>query len=71
MRLGIPIAALLLEPIIYLSLLLEHLEHYQMKDVGLYTHLPIKDSDSLVELDIEQPKHPTGHNLLVTMMQFQ
>ena len=45
MRLGIPIATLLLEPIIYLSLLLEHLEHYQMKDVGLYTHLPIKDSD--------------------------
>jgi NADPH:quinone reductase len=36
-----------------------------MKAVGLYKHLPIEDSQSLVDLDIQQPQHPTGHDLLV------
>jgi NADPH:quinone reductase-like Zn-dependent oxidoreductase len=36
-----------------------------MKAVGLYKHLPIDDSQSLLDLDIRQPPHPTGHDLLV------
>ena len=31
-----------------------------MKAVGLYKHLPIEDSQSLVDLDIQDPGHPTG-----------
>jgi hypothetical protein len=31
-----------------------------MKAVGLYKHLPIEDPQSLVDLDIHQPQHPTG-----------
>ena len=38
-----------------------------MKAVGLYKHLPIEDSQSLVDLDIQQPKHPTRHDLLVAI----
>jgi NADPH:quinone reductase len=38
-----------------------------MKAVGLYKHLPIEDPQSLVDLDIQQPKHPTGHDLLVAI----
>jgi NADPH:quinone reductase len=38
-----------------------------MKAVGLYKHLPIEDPQSLVDLDIEQPKYPTGHDLLVAI----
>ena len=38
-----------------------------MKAVGLYKHLPIEDSQSLVDLDIKDPDHPTGHNLLVSI----
>jgi NADPH2:quinone reductase len=38
-----------------------------MKAVGLYKHLPIEDPQSLVDLDIPQPKHPTGHDLLVSI----
>ena len=36
-----------------------------MKAVGLYKHLPIEDPQSLVDLDIQEPNHPTGHDLLV------
>jgi NADPH2:quinone reductase len=64
--LGIPIAALLLELIIYLPHLFLR-EHYNMKAVGLYKHLPIEDPHSLVDLDVEQPKYPTGHDLLVAI----
>jgi NADPH:quinone reductase-like Zn-dependent oxidoreductase len=38
-----------------------------MKAVCLYKHLPIEDPHSLVDLDIQQPKHPTGHDLLVAI----
>ena len=38
-----------------------------MKAVGLYKHLPIEDSQSLVNLDIKDPDHPTGHDLLVSI----
>lgn len=39
-----------------------------MKAVGLYKYLPIKDPQSLVDLDIPQPNHPTtGHDLLVAI----
>src|SRR5215831_12202606 len=38
-----------------------------MKAVGLYKHLPIEDSQSLVDLDIQEPNHPTGHDLLVSI----
>jgi NADPH:quinone reductase-like Zn-dependent oxidoreductase len=38
-----------------------------MKAVGLYKHLPIEDPQSLVDLDIQQPKHPTGHDLLLSI----
>ena len=38
-----------------------------MKAVGLYKHLPIEEPQSLVDLDIQQPKHPTGHYLLVAI----
>jgi NADPH2:quinone reductase len=38
-----------------------------MKAVGLYKHLPIEDPQSLVDLDIQEPKHPTGHDLLVSI----
>jgi cation transport ATPase len=38
-----------------------------MKAVGLYKHLPIEDLQSLVDLDIQQPNHPTGHDLLVAI----
>jgi NADPH:quinone reductase-like Zn-dependent oxidoreductase len=64
--LGIPIAALLLELIIYLPHLFLR-EHHKMKAVGLYKHLPIEDPHSLVDLDVEQPEYPTGHDLLVAI----
>src|SRR5262249_29170450 len=38
-----------------------------MKGVGLYKHLPIEDPQSLVDLDIQQPKLPIGHDLLVAI----
>jgi NADPH:quinone reductase-like Zn-dependent oxidoreductase len=39
-----------------------------MKAVGLYTHLPIEEPRSLLNLDIEQPSQPTGgHDLLVAI----
>jgi NADPH2:quinone reductase len=38
-----------------------------MKAVGLYKHLPIEDPQSLVDLDIQQPKDPTGHDLVVVV----
>ena len=38
-----------------------------MKAVGLYKYLPIEDSQSLVDLDVQQPEHPTGHDLLVAI----
>jgi NADPH:quinone reductase len=38
-----------------------------MKAVGLYKHLPIEDPQSLIDLDIQQPEHPTGHDLLVAI----
>jgi len=38
-----------------------------MKPVGLYKHLPIEDPQSLVDLNIQQPKHSTGHDLLVSI----
>jgi len=38
-----------------------------MKAVGLYKHLPIEDPQSLVDLDIQEPNHPTGHDLLVAI----
>ena len=38
-----------------------------MKAVGLYKHLPIEDPQSLVDLDIQEPNHPTGHDLLVSI----
>jgi NADPH:quinone reductase len=38
-----------------------------MKAVGLYKHLPIEDSQSLVDLDIKDPDHPTGHDLLISI----
>jgi NADPH:quinone reductase-like Zn-dependent oxidoreductase len=38
-----------------------------MKAVGLYKHLPIEDPQSLVDLDIQDPEHPTGHDLLVSI----
>ena len=39
-----------------------------MKAVGLYKYLPIEDPQSLVDLDIPQPYHPTsGHDLLVAI----
>jgi NADPH2:quinone reductase len=38
-----------------------------MKAVGLYKHLPIEDPQSLVDLDIQHPKHPKGHDLLVAI----
>jgi NADPH:quinone reductase len=36
----------------------------KMKAVGLYRYLPISESESLVNLELEKPT-PTGHNLLV------
>ena len=38
-----------------------------MKAVGLYKDLPIEEPQSLVDLDIQQPTHPTGHDLLVAI----
>ena len=38
-----------------------------MKAVGLYKYLPIEDSQSLVDLDVQQPEHPTGHDLLIAV----
>lgn len=38
-----------------------------MKAVGLYENLPMDDPRSLVDIDIEQPKNPTGHDLLVAI----
>ena len=39
-----------------------------MKAVGLYKYLPIEDPQSLVDLDIPQPNHPsTGRDLLVAI----
>ena len=39
-----------------------------MKAVGLYKNLPIDDPQSLVDLDIPQPKNPdSGHDLLVSI----
>ena len=38
-----------------------------MKAVGLYKHLPIEDLQSLVDLNIQEPNHPTGHDLLVVI----
>ncbi|HYT46396.1 MAG TPA: zinc-binding alcohol dehydrogenase family protein [Methylomirabilota bacterium] len=39
-----------------------------MKAVGLYKYLPIEDPQSLVDLDIPRPNHPTtGHDLLVAI----
>jgi NADPH2:quinone reductase len=38
-----------------------------MKAVGLYKHLPIEDPQSLVDSDIQHPKHPKGHDLLVAI----
>ena len=38
-----------------------------MKAVGLYKHLPIEDPQSLVDLDIQESTHPTGHDLLVNI----
>jgi NADPH:quinone reductase len=38
-----------------------------MKAVGLYKHLPIEDPQSLIDLDIQQPEHPTGRDLLVAI----
>lgn len=39
-----------------------------MKAVGLYKYLPIDDPQSLVDLDIPQPNHPTtGRDLLVAI----
>jgi NADPH:quinone reductase len=38
-----------------------------MKAVGLYKHLPIEDPQSLINLDIQQPEHPTGRDLLVAI----
>jgi NADPH:quinone reductase len=38
-----------------------------MKAVGLYKHLPIEDPQSLVDLDNQEPNHPTGHDLLVSI----
>ncbi len=40
---------------------------YKMKAVGLYKHLPIEDPQSLIDLDIQQPEHPTGRDLLVAI----
>jgi NADPH:quinone reductase len=48
---------------IYLSLI----KTSQNEAVGLYKHLPIENPQSLVDLDIQQPKHPTGHDLLVAI----
>ena len=39
-----------------------------MKAVGLYKYLPIEDPQSLVDLDIPQPNHPsTERDLLVAI----
>ena len=38
-----------------------------MKAVGLYKHLPIEDPQLLVDLDIQDPGYPTGHDLLVSI----
>ncbi len=38
-----------------------------MKCVGLYKNLPIDDPKSLIDLEIEQPKHPAGHDILVAI----
>jgi len=38
-----------------------------MKAVGLYQCLPIEDPQSLVDLDIQQPKLPIGQDLLVAI----
>ena len=38
-----------------------------MKAVRLYKHLSIEDPQSLVDLDIQEPTHPTGHDLLVAI----
>jgi NADPH2:quinone reductase len=35
--------------------------------VGLYKYLPIEDPQSLVDLDIPQPNHASGHDLLVVV----
>jgi hypothetical protein len=43
------------------------IKHHKMKAVGLNKHLPIEDPQSLVDLDIQEPNHPTGHDLLVTI----
>ena len=38
-----------------------------MKIVGLYKHLLVEDPQSLVDLDTQEPNHPTGHDLLVAI----
>jgi NADPH:quinone reductase-like Zn-dependent oxidoreductase len=35
--------------------------------VGLYEYLPIEDPQSLVDLDIPQPNHASGHDLLIAV----
>src|SRR5215469_16708492 len=46
----------------YIQVLLRH-----HKTVGLYKDLPIEDPQSLVDLDIQDPDHPTGRDLLVSI----
>jgi hypothetical protein len=41
-----------------------------MEAVGLYKHLPIEDPQSPVDLDIQEPKHPTEHDLLHAIRHF-
>ena len=38
-----------------------------MKAVGFYNHLPIENSQSLIDLDIQRPEHPIGRDLLVSI----
>jgi len=38
-----------------------------MRVVGLYKHLPIEDPQSLVDLHIEKPALPIGHDLLIAV----
>ncbi len=38
-----------------------------MKAVGFYNHLPIEDSQSLINLDIQRPEHPIGRDLSVSI----
>jgi hypothetical protein len=34
---------------------------------GLYEHLPTEDPHSLLDLDIEKPGFPTGHDILIAV----